>query len=88
MNKRVIVCFSSEASKDAGSIVNDEDVFIVENLLSVPSVKKDLALVLHSNGGSILSAERIIDVCRNYCNGKILRKKIVGKLDFCIKNGS
>lgn len=67
LNKRVISYFSSEAGTDASSMVNDEDVFIIENLLSSPSDKNDLVLILHSNGGFSLSAERIIDVCRNYC---------------------
>lgn len=67
LNKRVISYFSSEVGNDAASMVNDEDVFIIENLLSIPSTKKDLVLILHSNGGYSLSAERIIDVCRNYC---------------------
>lgn len=67
LNKRVIAYFSSEVGNDAASMVNDEDVFIIENLLSVPSTKKDLVLILHSNGGYSLSAERIIEVCRNYC---------------------
>lgn len=70
LNKRVIAYFSSEVGNDAASMVNDEDVFIIENLLSTPSSKKDLVLILHSNGGYSLSAERIIDVCRNYCVGK------------------
>lgn len=68
LDKRVIAYFSSEVGKDASSMVNDEDVFIIENLLSIPSDKKDLVLILHSNGGFALSAERIIDVCRNYCS--------------------
>lgn len=67
LDKRVIAYFSSEVGNDAASMVNDEDVFIIENLLSTPSSKKDLVLILHSNGGYSLSAERIIDVCRNYC---------------------
>lgn len=67
LNKRVIAYFSSEVGNDAASMVNDEDVFIIENLLSTPSSKKDLVLILHSNGGYSLSAERIIDICRNYC---------------------
>ncbi len=67
LGKRVVSYFSSEAGTDASSMVNDEDVFIIENLLSIPSDKKDLVLILHSNGGFSLSAERIIDVCRNYC---------------------
>src|SRR3990172_5293066 len=67
LNKRVVAYFSSEVGNDAASMVNDEDVFIIENLLSIPSDKKDLVLILHSNGGFSLSAERIIDVCRNYC---------------------
>lgn len=70
LNKRVIAYFSSEAGNDAASMVNDEDVFIIENLISVPSTKKDLVLILHSGGGFSLSAERIIDVCRNYCAQK------------------
>lgn len=67
LGKRVVVYFSSEIGTDAASMVNDEDAFIVENLLSVQSDKKDLVLILHSNGGFSLSAERIIDVCKNYC---------------------
>ena len=51
-------------------MVNDDDVFIIENLLSISSAKKDLVLILHSSGGFSLSAERIIDVCRNYCAQK------------------
>jgi hypothetical protein len=70
LNKRVIAYFSSEAGNDASSMVNDEDVFIIENLLSIPSTRKDLVLILHSGGGFSLSAERIIDVCRNYCTQK------------------
>lgn len=70
LNKRVIAYFSSEAGNDAASMVIDEDVFIIENLLSSSSPKKDLVLILHSNGGFSLSAERIIDVCRNYCTQK------------------
>jgi len=68
LSKRVIVYFSSEVGNDDSSMVNDGDVFILENLLSIPSNKKDLILILHSNGGFSLSAERIIDVCRNYCS--------------------
>ena len=70
MNKRVIAYFSSEIGSDAASMVNDEDVFLIENLLSIPCAKKDLVLIMHSNGGYSLSAERIIDVCRNYCKQK------------------
>lgn len=67
LDKRVIAYFSSEVGNDAASMINDEDVFIIENLLSIPSDKRGLVLILHSNGGYALSAERIIDVCRNYC---------------------
>lgn len=67
IDKRVIAYFSSEEGKDESSMVNDEDVFVIENLLSIPSTKKDLVLILHSNGGFSPSAERIIDVCKNYC---------------------
>jgi len=70
MNKRVIAYFSSEVGNDAASMVNDEDVFMIENILSVPCTRKDLVLIMHSNGGYSLSAERIIDVCRNYCKQK------------------
>lgn len=67
-NKRVLAYFSSDVGKDHNTWVNDEDVFIIENLLSVPSTKKDLLLILQSNGGLAISAERIIDVCKNYCS--------------------
>lgn len=67
LNQRVIAYFSSDVGNDASSMINDEDVFIIENLLSIPSDKKDLILILHSSGGFALSAERIIEVCRNYC---------------------
>lgn len=70
LNKRIVAYFASEVGTDAGTMVNDEDVFMIENILSVPSSKKDLVLIIHSNGGYALSAERIIDVCRNYCKQK------------------
>lgn len=68
LNKRVIAYFASEVGRDAGSMINDEDAFVIENLLSIKSDKKDLVLIMHSNGGQALSAERIIEVCKNYCN--------------------
>ena len=67
LNKRIVSYFASEVGKDHVSMINDEDAFIIENLLSVPSEKKDLVFILHSNGGFSLSAERIIDVCKSYC---------------------
>ncbi|MFH1325937.1 MAG: hypothetical protein ABIH48_00520 [Candidatus Falkowbacteria bacterium] len=67
LNKRVISYFSSEIGSDTNTMINDEDVFIIENLLSIKRGKKDLVLILHSNGGIAISAERIIDVCRSYC---------------------
>ena len=67
LDKRVVVYFASEVGNDAASMVNDDDVFFIENLLSTSSDRKDLVLILHSDGGLSLSAERIIDVCRNYC---------------------
>ena len=70
LDKRVISYFASENGTDASSMVNDEDVFFIENLLNIPTDKKDLILILHSNGGYSISAERIIDVCRNYCSQK------------------
>jgi len=70
LNKRVVSYFSSETGRDNNSMINDEDAFIIENLLSTPSVKNDLVLLLHSNGGFSISAERIIDICRNYCRSK------------------
>lgn len=66
-NKRIISYFASEVGTDNNSMVNDEDAFIIENLLSTPSEKKDLLLILHSNGGFSISAERTIDICRSYC---------------------
>lgn len=77
LNKRIIVYFSSEVGTDESSMVNDEDVFIIENLLTIPSAKKDLVLILHSNGGQSLSAERIIDVCKNYCVQKNDESKFI-----------
>lgn len=70
LNKRTVFYFASENGADMASMVNDEDSFVIENLLSVPSEKSDLVLVLHSNGGFSLSAERIIEVCRNYCKAR------------------
>lgn len=70
LDKRVISYFASEVGADSSSMINDEDVFIIENLLSIKSDKKDLVLILHSNGGYALSAERIIEICRDYCNRK------------------
>jgi len=67
IEKRALFYFASEAGIDEGSLITDEDAFVIENLLSVPTEKKDLVLVLHSNGGLAISAERIIGVCRSYC---------------------
>lgn len=67
LEKRTIFYFASEVGTDTGSLITDEDAFVIENLLSVPSEKRDLVLVLHSNGGLAISAERIIGVCRSYC---------------------
>lgn len=67
LNKRIISYFASEIGEDFSSMVNDEDAFLIENLLSIKSDRKDLVLILHSNGGLALSAERIIEICRNYC---------------------
>jgi len=67
LDKRVIVYFASEVGRDSVSMINDEDVFIIENLLSLCSDKKDLVLIIHSDGGFSLSAERIIEACKNYC---------------------
>lgn len=68
LNKRVIAYFASEVGADSSSMINDEDVFIIENLLSIKSDKKDLVLIMHSNGGYALSAERIIEICKDYCD--------------------
>lgn len=67
MDKRVIAYFASEVSNDVSSMINDEDVFVIENLLSIDTRKRDIVLILESGGGLAISAERIIDVCRNYC---------------------
>jgi ClpP class serine protease len=67
LDKRIIAYFASETGSDAASMINDEDVFLIENLLSIEASKKDLVLIIHSNGGYALSAERIIEVCKNYC---------------------
>jgi hypothetical protein len=70
LNKRVVFYFASETGKDNSSMINDEDAFIIENLLSTPSTKDGLVLIIHSNGGYAISAERIIEVCKNYCKQK------------------
>ncbi len=69
-DKRIICYFASELGNDQNSMINDEDVFLIESLLSLKSPKKDLILILESSGGLANSAERIIDVCRTYCLGK------------------
>lgn len=70
LDRRVLFYFASEVGMDYSCMVNDEDAFVIENLLSIESSKKDLVLILHSNGGFSPSAERIIDVCKNYCKKK------------------
>jgi len=67
LDKRIIVYFSGDNGVDDVSMINDQDAFIIENLLSVKSEKKDLVLILNSAGGYALSAERIIEVCKSYC---------------------
>lgn len=61
LNQRVIAYFSSDIDNDVSSIINHENVFIIENLLSIPNDKKDLILVLHSSGGFAFLAEQIAD---------------------------
>lgn len=70
LDARVISFFSSEEGADESSLINDEDAFVIENLLSIPTTKKHVMLIVHSNGGFSLSAERIIEVCKTYCKNR------------------
>ncbi len=63
--RRTITYFSAALNKPA-AFINDEDSVQMEDLLRVPNTKPGLDLILHSHGGYAVSAERIINVCRNY----------------------
>src|SRR5258708_6914411 len=47
-------------------MIEDEDSVQIEDLLRVHSNLPHLDLILNSSGGHAISAERIINVCRNY----------------------
>jgi len=70
LNKKIISYFATEIGEDLSSMINDEDAFLIDNLLNKNNDKKDLVLILHSNGGIALAAERIIEICKNYCYKK------------------
>ncbi len=58
---RTITYFGSQTG-----FVEDEDSVNIEDLLRIPSSLPGLDLILNSSGGYAISAERIINVCRNY----------------------
>lgn len=63
--RRLITYFS--ASKDIpAAFINDDDSIQIEDFLRTPNKFYGLDLILNSGGGYAISAERIINVCRNY----------------------
>lgn len=65
---KVIVYFTSFADETA--MIADNDAEMIENILSVEHSGGKVILVLNSAGGSGLAAERIVNVCRAYSEGR------------------
>jgi ClpP class serine protease len=61
----LITYFAAPVAK-ADAFINDDDPVYIEDMLRIPSQYSGLDLILNSNGGSAISAERIINVCQNY----------------------
>lgn len=65
---KVIVYFSSFYDEDA--MMSDRDAEMIESILAIEHSDGKVILVLNSAGGSGLAAERIVNVCRSYSDGK------------------
>ncbi len=65
---KVIVYFSSFFDEDA--MMSDKDAEMIEGMLAVEHSGGKIILILNSAGGSGLAAERIVNVCRSYSDGK------------------
>jgi ATP-dependent protease ClpP protease subunit len=63
--RRLVTYFAAPIDKSI-AYINDDDPVYIEDLLRVPSHYPGLDLIINSNGGMALSAERIINVCQNY----------------------
>ncbi|HEW78844.1 MAG TPA: hypothetical protein ENH34_02605 [Phycisphaerales bacterium] len=69
LNAKVILFFTSFNNEEA--MITDNDAEMIENILSAEHNFGDkIALVLNSAGGLGLAAERIVNVCRSYSQGK------------------
>lgn len=80
--RRTITYFSKTNNQNPSAFINDDDSTRLEDILRVPSDLEGLDLILNSGGGYATSAERIINVCRNYIerNGLDEFRVIVPKL--------
>lgn len=65
--RRVVTFFTSSIYP---STIEDSDADMIEGVLQKIDCTQGLVLVINSQGGSGLAAERIVNVCRKYSNGK------------------
>jgi len=63
--RRLITYFAAPIDK-SDAYINDDDPIYIEDLLRISNQYPGLDLIINSNGGMALSAERIINVCQNY----------------------
>lgn len=63
--RRTITYFAASQDLPA-ALINDDDSIQIEDLLRLPNQFSGLDLILNSGGGYAISAERIINVCKNY----------------------
>ncbi len=63
--RRVIVYFSRLDRE-----LTHNDVLPFASMLKSVGVADNLDLIIHSPGGDGLAAEKLLDLCRKYCNGK------------------
>src|SRR5437899_1920209 len=65
---KVVSFFTSFTNRRA--LITDDDAEMIESLLSAEHSGDKLVLIVNSPGGDALAAERIVNVCRSFSNGK------------------
>jgi hypothetical protein len=66
ITKRRTLTYFAASQDSPAALINDEDSIQIEDLLRLPNKYPGLDLILNSNGGYAISAERIINVCKTY----------------------
>src|SRR6266481_1926411 len=66
ITKRRTITYFAAAVDNPSAFVNDNDPVQIEDLLRVPNSLNGIDLILNSSGGIATSAERIVNVCKNY----------------------